>query len=186
MDRNGNVDTVGALFEFRVPVAWYRQNAALAGFFLSIATIGGLLILAALNYRQLRRAKLAAECGSRAKSEFLANMSHEIRTPMNGILGMTELALEEAVNHEQRECLRTVKESADALMSILNDILDFSKIEAGKIELSPIEFDVHDCVGDCLRLLAARANEKGIELAMEIGREVPRIVWAMRDGCGRC
>lgn len=177
MDRNGNADSVGASFDFVVPVPWYRQNAALAAISLSVITITGLLLLAFHTYRQLRRAKFAAECASRSKSEFLANMSHEIRTPMNGILGMTELALDEAVSGEQRDYLRTIKESADALMSILNDVLDFSKIEAGKIELSPIEFDVHDCVGDCLRLLAVKAAEKRVELAVDIRPEVPEVLF---------
>ena len=176
MDRNGNISLAPARFGFAVEFPWYDQGGFLAILFASIASIGGLLVLAAYNYRQLRRAKITAENSTRSKSEFLANMSHEIRTPMNGIIGMTELALDMAVTAEQSEYLHTVQKSADALMSILNDILDFSKIEAGKLELSPIEFNLHDCIGDCLRLLAVRASANQVELTVDIRPDVPEVL----------
>ena len=180
VDHQGNANAKPARFEFLVVAPWYRTSGFRALASLVLAIMGYLLWLAANQYRKrgqlmkvAERLRKTAEDASRSKSEFLANMSHEIRTPMNGILGMTELALEAAVDAEQRDYLRTVKESADALMSILNDILDFSKIEAGKLELSPIEFDLQDCVGDCMRLLAMRASEKGIELTVDIRPGVP-------------
>ena len=177
-------DMHGQLGVVRARSAQQRWVAALV-FGLTLMIAGAVVNLTIRRYiiapirradAELTAARDKAECASLAKGEFLANMSHEIRTPMNGILGMAELALEAAENHEQRECLRTVKESADALMSILNDILDFSKIEAGRLELNPIEFDLTDCISDCLRLLAVRAAEKRIELAVDIRPDVPEIL----------
>lgn len=122
---------------------------------------------------ELDRARSAAEDGTRAKSEFLARMSHEIRTPMTAIMGMTELALRTRLSAEQREYLQTVDESANALLSLINDILDFSRIEAGRLELDHMDFALRDTVEGAVKTLASRARQMRLELACQIGKDVP-------------
>lgn len=117
---------------------------------------------------QLYLAKERAEEANRAKSLFLANMSHEIRTPLNGVLGMAELLDSALTQPENKRMIATIRDSGEALLSILNDILDMSKIEAGRMEIEKIPFDPVRVVHRVRDLLRLRAEEKGLLFSVHI------------------
>ncbi|HEU4368359.1 MAG TPA: ATP-binding protein [Methylomirabilota bacterium] len=127
-------------------------------------------------------ARDAAETAARTKASFLAVMSHEIRTPMNGILGMTHLLLGTPLAADQRRYAETIRDSGDALLTILNDVLDFSKMEAGRLELAEVDFDLQRVVASVAALMGPRAREKGLALQAAPAADVPR---ALRGDAGR-
>lgn len=155
-------------FEFKNTQIYDKKNKA----------IGSLVLLHDITEHEkimseLRISREKAEAANRAKSNFLANMSHEIRTPMNGVLGMIDLMKGTKLDEEQNENLEIMKNSAQALLTILNDILDYSKVEAGKMELENTDFNVKQMVNDVVKIFSFQASEKKIDLSYNIDDEIP-------------
>jgi CheY-like chemotaxis protein/HPt (histidine-containing phosphotransfer) domain-containing protein len=77
---------------------------------------------------------------------------------------------------EQREFASTIRDSADALLTIINEILDFSKIEAGRMDIETQPFDLRECVESALDVASVPAAERHLDLAYLFEGDVPRAV----------
>ncbi|WP_333793377.1 sensor histidine kinase [Hyphomicrobium sp.] len=150
------------------------------------------ILIAELDEERLLsdEARRRAEAGSKAKSRFLATMSHELRTPLNAIMGFSEVMKDEMFGQHTvptyREYASDIYDSGRHLLELINEILDLSRIEAGRYELVEERAHLGDLAQDCRRLLALRANSKGLQVQVSVEPDLPQVwidVRAMRQIC---
>jgi signal transduction histidine kinase/CheY-like chemotaxis protein len=129
------------------------------------------------NEESLKQAIKEANIANHAKSVFLANMSHELRTPLNAILGFTKI-LEKSknINIQEKDNLKTIKNSGNHLLTIINEILEFSKLEAGKIKIENKDFNLYKTINEIKEMFDIRFEKKNLDFAIEIDKNVPQYI----------
>lgn len=125
-------------------------------------------IIIIILYTKSYVSNLKSEEASKVKDRFLANMSHEIRTPMNGIIGMTEIAKQNADSPEKlMECIEKIDVSTKFLKMLINDILDMSRISSGKVSLQNERFSLDELADDMETVFRPQTQNKGILFRIE-------------------
>jgi len=126
----------------------------------------------------LKRDKLDAEKASRSKSEFMSRVSHELRTPLNGILGFAQLMAldsEAPLPPAQAQRLEVLRHSGSRLLSLIDQLLEVSRIEQGRLRLRHRPTDVRLLVERCADEMMPLAQQRGIELMVQIPPNAPPV-----------
>lgn len=135
-------------------------------FDLHVAPTGDAASPAIMVLRDTTRIRLA----DRMRADFVANVSHELRSPLAAIIGIIETLSDSARDDaEAREhFLAIMQREADRMRRLIGDLLSLSRIEVDEHVPPRGRVDLAALARQCTELLAPRAAEQGMRLALDI------------------
>lgn len=126
--------------------------------------------------RVLEDALELARRNETAKQSFFSSMSHDMRTPLNAIVGLSELSAQYNDVDRLKDCLRKINNASRQLLSLINDILDMSRMEQGKVMLNNREFNLRECLEECLESFRFQAQSQHKTLDVRLNLNNTRLL----------
>ncbi|MBR3604891.1 MAG: HAMP domain-containing histidine kinase [Candidatus Gastranaerophilales bacterium] len=135
----------------------------------------------------LRSAKLYEEISitnkkleklEKLKSEFVSIVSHELRTPLTPINNSLEIVLNEQagpLSDDAKNFISMAKRNIQRLSGIIEDLLDLSRIQTGKLDFKYKTVDITPSLELLQRTFLQVANEKSININLDIQDKLPEI-----------
>lgn len=111
---------------------------------------------------ELKDARDQAEAANRAKSTFLAAASHDLRQPAQALVLFTSALEARLGNHPASEIVGRMRQSLEALQSLLEALLDVSRLDAGVVDVSRERVLMADVLDQMLEDFRGLAEEKGL------------------------
>jgi CheY-like chemotaxis protein len=140
----------------------------------AFAEAGGLMANAnakrsARGRRQRRRAKR----GARSIEVVLGGLAHDIRTPLTGILALSQLLNSSDLPERERRWAEAIHGAADHLARLTTVVIDAAKAESMGLTLSNEAFSPRDLATAMAASVAGRAEGKGLDAEISIGKNIP-------------
>lgn len=117
----------------------------------------------------------------RMKSEFVSTVSHDLRSPLTAVRGYADLlSILGPLTEGQQDAVERIRRAVEQMSELITDLLDLGKIEAG-IEMEMAPCSLAEVVREAVETLSPRAAEKGLDLTVEVDRNLPIV----RGNAGR-
>ena len=109
-----------------------------------------------------------------AKTTFISTISHELKTPISAILMSLQLLEDKrvgALNDEQEQLSKSIKENADRLLGITGELLNMTQVEAGKLQMMPKITKPIELIEYAIKANQVQADKFGIQIEVEYPEE---------------
>lgn len=113
----------------------------------------------------LRRLDVALE----SERRFTADAAHELRTPLAALKTQAQVARRADDDGERHNALQQVVEGVDRATHLVEQLLTLARLDPGAGLPKPASVALRPLAAECAALLAQRALDKEIELAVEEG-----------------
>jgi heavy metal sensor kinase len=108
------------------------------------------------------------ESSFRQIRQFTADASHELRTPLTILIGETQLAVNNLLNHDEcKLALRSRFDELQRMAMIVDDLLVLSKFDASEKVLDIKRIDFSDLIIESCEQQRHRAKSKGVNVELE-------------------
>ncbi len=121
---------------------------------------------------------------SQKKTEFLSIATHQLRAPVAIIKGQLSLILEGSYGklpEEIKKPLKKVYLSSERMANTITDFLNVSRIEQGRMEYIFSEVNLTELVKSVYNELINFAKEKGLELKIELCKDMKKDIFIHAD-----
>ena len=117
---------------------------------------------------------------NKLKNQFLGIAAHDLRNPLGVIMGYSDFLIEEVediLNEDQNQMLKSILESSEFMLRLLNELLDISAIESGNLTLNLVKSDLVKLVRKNIELNNVIAHKKNIIIHLHYTDDIPEIVF---------
>ena len=109
-----------------------------------------------------------------AKTTFISTISHELKTPIAAIMMSLQLLEDKrvgALNDEQEQLSKSIKENSERLLSITGELLNMTQVEAGKLQLMPKITKPIELMEYAIKANQVQADKFNIQIEVEYPEE---------------
>jgi signal transduction histidine kinase len=144
-----------------------RFSESDAEFLSALASEGAIAIENARSYQALKMA-------DRAKSDFVQMVTHELRSPLSAVQSMLRV-LEQGyvgpITSKQQDLIQRSQRRVSFLLALVNDLLELAAGKVEQLKGEKKEVVLNEIIARVTELMQTSAEEKGLELKVEIAEE---------------